>query len=921
MHPEQWSRVESIFHNALRIPLTERDLFVRSEAGGDQYLYAEVISLLRSHEAESLLDHGAASVAASWLLAASPELQAGKCIGPYKISGEIGRGGMGAVYRAKDTRLDRDVALKFVWEAGIGSSERFQHFDREVRTSSALNHPNIITIHDIGSADGVPYVACEFVDGVTLRERLAAGRMDIDEVISVGLQVAEGLAVAHSAGIVHRDIKPENIMIRRDGLVKVLDFGVATLTTAGPAVVGACVSGTPRYMSPEQLVGGPTDARSDIYSLGLVLYEMATGRRPSSAMTLAQLPSDLYDVISRSVAADPGERYVSGGEMKAALEKVASGRPYSGPYQRSRKFVLSALAALVATGIGFTLWIANSEKTDDSPVGAVPLTGNRGYERFPSFSPEGTRVAFSWEQTGKHTPNIYVKVIGPGEPVQLTKDPAGDFGPAWSPDGRRIGFLRARGPSRAMIMLIPATGGQERELTGIDFDVEGILDRHFWIEDVPPPFFAWSPDCRWLLSLESAPGNSNSIVRVAVETGEKRVLISPASNHGRHGGLSMSPDGKLLAFTRTLGLSASDIYLLSLTKDVVARGEPTRLTFEGKEIDGLAWTADARNLVFSSARGGRRELWEMRPSPTSKPVRLTAAGNEPRDVAIASKGRHLVHSHFYLDWNIWRVPLKDKTAGQAINFISSTRIQEEPKYSPDGKRIAFESSRSGHEEIWICNEDGSSPIQLTAFGSAWAGSPRWSPDGQKIAFDCDAAGNIDVYVISSNGGKPIRLTRSGADDFRPSWSHDGKWIYFCSNRTGRAEIWKIPVTGGAEVQVTRNGGFVAFESADGENLYYTKDHTLWKLPTRGGSEIRITQSLCHHNFAPTKHGVYFIEDSSSAVNADLKFLDFRTRSLRTITTVPGPVGEEMSISPDERWMLYGKTDREGSELMLLENFQ
>jgi Tol biopolymer transport system component len=309
----------------------------------------------------------------------------------------------------------------------------------------------------------------------------------------------------------------------------------------------------------------------------------------------------------------------------------------------------------------------------------------------------------------------------------------------------------------------------------------------------------------------------------------------------------------------------------------------------------------------------------MSVNPVDEPVRLAAAGDDPRHLAISREEHHLVYSHQMMDWDIWRMPLHGNGTERALPLISSTRLEFLPKYSPDGLRIAFESNRSGNEEIWICNADGSHLVQLTAF-RAWAGSPRWSPDGQKIAFDGNAAGNWDIYVISSQGGQAVRLTASESQEFRPSWSHDGKWIYFCSTRTGRPEVWKVPATGGTESAVTKQGGGVAFESVDGRDLYYTKGQELWRIPVRGGEETRVLPSLFENEFVPTKHGIYFIEGGASETNLRLQFLDFATHAIKTIGMVPAPVGDEMSVSPDERWMLFQKCDRDGSELMLVENF-
>lgn len=601
-------------------------------------------------------------------------------------------------------------------------------------------------------------------------------------------------------------------------------------------------------------------------------------------------------------------------QMLASPAEVHRTRPW---------LIASAVASLLAFSAGLGFWLSRSHtdrNAGNTLLKAVPFTSYPGYEILPSFSPDGTRVAFSWQQPGDRHTDVYIKLVGPGEPVRLSR--AGGFGAVWSPDGRFIAFLRPIDRSHTAVIVEASVGGQERELTRTVFAAGKITARYGW--NIPAPFLAWSPDGKWLLTLDQdAPGLSqpHKIVRVSVESGEKHVLTSPAPDTLGDGGLALAPDGKTLAFTQDSGFWTRDIYVVPLTTEFLLAAKPKRVTFDNKAIVSVAWSGDGKHLVFSSPRNGKPELWVLAMDRRSDPLRLALTDNEVADLAVSRDGKHAVYSHPVDDQNIWSVSLHGQRLSEPHPLVASTRRDTQPGYSPDGKRIAFESDRSGSEEVWLCNADGSDPVQLTYFGNAWAGAPRWSPDGEKIAFAANAAGNWDIYVINSGGGKPMRLTHDSTDESWPTWSRDGKWIYYFSNRGRQAHIWKMRSTGGPEIQVTKNAGYWSDESVDGKVLYYMSENGLWKIPTVGGDARWIGP---YFYFAAVKNGIYcaYVAGSLSLdPSFELRFVDSKTHQAKTIGTLPGPLGWNINISPDERQILYAKMDREGSELILIENFQ
>lgn len=918
MTPGEWARVKGVVADALERPETERAAFLDKACGPDMRLRAEVERLLAVEESGSLESPVAGAISQA------PELAAGQVLSHFRIESRIGQGGMGAVYRAWDEKLQRTVAIKVLADGRLSNPASRQRFLREARAASALNHPGIVTIHEVASDYEIDFIAMELVEGESLDRPIPKKGLPLKQALDYAVQIAGALAKAHAAGIIHRDLKPSNVMVTPEGRVKLLDFGLArrlptgdgsgsTLTHSGE------IMGTPAYMSPEQAEGKPVDARSDIFSFGSLLYEMVSGRKAfrgdSEISTMAAVlqakpdpldrscPAELVKLIGRCQQKDPAHRLQVMADVQVELEELKE-ETEARKTRKGRRIAWVATAAVAAV-LGTSAWLLMPRWAQPLPQPYVtPFTSLQGSESQADFSPDGSRVAFTWNGEKQDNTDIYVKRTGAESMLRLTSHPAPDTAPAWAPDGERVAFVREGG-----VYVVDALGGAERRLVDV--------------QDTRIVEVAWHPKRQWVAVSEALADGRMRVSLLPLAGGAERLLLSaPAS---RTDSPVFSPGGEMIAFGICSNVWMCDLYVQNLDAEVRPAGPLRRITRQNAYLAGVAWAPDGKALIYSASKavGLNVHLWRVDISESSPPERYELAGVHASDPAVAPTGNRMVYTSSSIDRDIWQW----QRGGDAEQFIASTLHDDNPQYSPDGERIAFASAREGNRQVvWVCNKNGSGAMQLSKGIGRTSGSPRWSPDGKTIIFDAQVEnGRMRLFAVDASGGPPRQVSETIHDECGPSYSHDGKWIYFRSNPTGRFEIYRMPVGGGTKERVTESGGYTGLESYDGQTLYFTvgggfAPTPLMEKPVSGGPARKVVDNVFPRAFAPVASGIYYIARRQPRGWA-LYFYSFKTRSTRTLLEIEAGVFHGLSVSPDEKTFLYTANKSPKVDLMLVENFR
>jgi eukaryotic-like serine/threonine-protein kinase len=916
---QRWRTIMEWFDSASALPPQERPSFLAGMPCDEETKH-EVMELLA--QLEGLSD------------APVPTLpEKNTRIGRYIILEKLAAGGMGNIFSARDTELDRTVALKFLDTDGLGGRSAVARVIREAKVLSALNHPNIVTVHEIIQTDDRCAIVMELVEGIIFRpdppDPFAASR-----VISAGHQIARALEAAHAQGIIHRDIKPENILLRHDGYIKVLDFGIARRINSQTQTTGLGLPvGTVRYMSPEQSRGEHLDGATDIFSLGTVLYEASTGRHPfrkssifETALSIAEdnplppsmlkaaVPQPFEALLLRMLEKTPSARPTAAEVASALSDLGASGnhseiKPHMPLIDRgtmsrflSRRWMLGS----VLTGLGAAgLYLKYRHVPAKGPV--VWLTSG-GYAQDPSFSPDGSKIVFSWKRPDSKNFQLYVIETNGGEPRPLTLSPASDTDPVWSPDGERICFVREGLGDSAMYVILVRTGEEKRITTLINSANSGRLG---WLADSQTVVLAE----QWF---------DMPLALVDTQSGKRRQLLPPMpSGYARP---RRSPDGQWIAVTKYFSQTTADIVIVP-----AIGGAERRLTFDNNDKRYHCWTPDGLGIVFRARVVDGYGLWYV-PWKGGTPRRIQSAMIPDGSFDIKKShesGNSFTASQGIRKTAICRMEIPDTGQGpptptSLIDSGGRSALDADPAISPDGLRIAFISTRSRSPEIWTTSNEGSGAEQITNFGSGEVSQPAWSPDGHSVISAAALNGGRNLFVVDV-ATKTLRwLTQGGTEETEPQWSRDGRWIIFASSRSGRQELWRMPTAGGSAQQLTRNGGSVCRESPDGHWIYYVIHERpgLWRIPAEGGSETLVLDrvySELYRAWAIGRQGVYYTSPrGSNRWSVDLLELDSRReRRLANLDKALPRWSGALALSPDERWMLLPLQLEQGSNLLLV----
>jgi eukaryotic-like serine/threonine-protein kinase len=979
MTPERYQQVGELFHAALELAPDERVAFLDQQCVGDAQLRREVESLIASHnEASAFIRSPAIAAAAELLVNDENDELIGKPVGRYIVRSLIGVGGMGRVYLAEDLELGRRIALKLLLKQFTHDDTQLQRFRQEARAASALNHPNILTVHDIGQVDGTHYIATEYVEGETLRDRLQHAKITVGEAIDVASQIADALSAAHAAGIIHRDIKPENVMLRRDGYVKVLDFGIAKLTekvnaTEGPdsqpsmrgmvRTDSGVIMGTVHYMSPEQIRGLGVDARTDVWSLGVLLYELVAHRRPFEGETrgdtivsilqadtatmlnhTSDTPAELQRILTKALAKNIDERYQTAEDLAKDLRQLrrkldvdsqlalSSGAVPAGDRTKAKTALLQPAGStsslefavkeikrhkmgvagvvicfmLLSAGVGYGLYKLAARTTPAAaPFQTVKITRltTSGKVRTSAISPDGKYVVYAEEENQLLA--LWVRQVATGSSVQIVP-PAdvGYWGLTFSNDSNYVYYVKNEkgGGSFNKLYQIPALGGASKKL----------------MEQVDSAV-TFSPDGQRLAFVRDNLKKEETQVVMANADGSREQTLATRKAPDRFNSdfatrIAWSPDGKTIACAASSADASS--YYHNVVGVSVAGGSEQLLTSQRwGSVAQVTWEPDGSGLVMiATAEGVGREatpaqVWHVS-YPGGETRRITNDLSRYRDVSVTADARALVTVQTNRVSNIWVAPnadlggIRQITSGTLDGSFGLT-------WTPDA-RIVYQSEASGQPDIWVMDADGSNQRQLTHDGVRSV-RPQVSPDGRQIIYACAREGRTNIWQMDADGTNPKQLT-DGKSNSHPHFSPDGKWVVYVSQDYGNATVWRMPLGGGQPVRLSDPTANLPVVSPDGKQIacFYWDEQA---KPPRGIMIIPFTGGVPTRRFDISPHADGFVLDWTPDSRA-LLYIDTRLTNIWSqpvnggepaqVTNFQGDQIFNFDYSPDGKWLAVAR---------------